>query len=39
VDEAVREAGKDPTGGRGANGRIGEQLAGKETDEALASAV
>lgn len=39
VDEAVREAGRDPAGGRGVNGRIGEQLAVKDPDGAVESAV
>ncbi|KAL8793080.1 MAG: hypothetical protein Q9195_004286 [Heterodermia aff. obscurata] len=39
VDHAIRIDGKDPTGGRGANGSITEQLNVKETDEALANAI
>ena len=39
VDEAVRAAGKDPTGGRGVNGKITEKLKTKKIEEALKSAV
>ena len=39
VDQAVRAAGKDPTGGRGVNGNIDKQLETARTDEALKSAV
>lgn len=34
MDEAVEAAGKDPTGGRGINGSISEQLSAKEAKEA-----
>ncbi|KAG7002286.1 hypothetical protein G7Y79_00027g059780 [Physcia stellaris] len=39
VDEAVRNNGKDPTGGRGASGSITEQLDARNADGALPSAV
>ncbi|KAL8830957.1 MAG: hypothetical protein Q9191_001137 [Dirinaria sp. TL-2023a] len=40
VDQAVRAEGGDPTGGRGTNGKITEQLeTNKKVEEALGSAV
>ena len=39
VDEAVKAQEDDPTGGRGANGSITQQLKRKEEDGVLGSAV
>lgn len=39
VDEAVRAQERDPTGGRGVNGKISNQLEGARGRETLESAV
>lgn len=39
VDEAVRARKRDPTGGRGINGKISHQLEGAKGRETLESAV
>lgn len=39
VDEAVRAQKRDPTGGRGVNGKISNQLEGARGRETLESAV
>ncbi|KAL8718319.1 MAG: hypothetical protein Q9225_004531 [Loekoesia sp. 1 TL-2023] len=39
IDEAVKARGEDPTGGRGANGGITEQLKTSQEEEILKSAV